>query len=397
MRICRLVWNFPKKEEITYGLGPNFYYVSKEQSKLGLDVHVVSRRKLGEPSHEEIEGITIHRVGFPYNTSSVKKVLELNKALGVNLVHAHGTCGILYPLFRKVVKIPLVVHVHATTMGMKQHAYRVRKKALKQYLKSRAREEISVLRQGFFWSHADSLIAVSQAQKDELKALYNLQDAKIKVVHNGVDISLFRPLKDTQHLSDELQLQNKKMILFVGHFGLRKGVPYLIKAMPKVLKENPDAVLVCVGGTPKWLKTRIYWQVLDEMIRKEKLERNVRLIGEVPHHQLPYYYSLASVFAFPSLYEAFAKVIIEAMACGTPVIASRVGGIPEIIKHNTNGILIKPKDVDQLSEALNRLLSDTDFAEKMSRNARQTVEKSFTWRHTAQGLLRVYEEVLRKD
>ncbi|MEM3666152.1 MAG: glycosyltransferase family 4 protein, partial [Candidatus Bathyarchaeia archaeon] len=167
----------------------------------------------------------------------------------------------------------------------------------------------------------------------------------------------------------------------------------LIRAMPKILKENPDTVLLCVGGTPKWLGTRLYWDYLKNMIRELSLSNSVRLVGEIPHHELPYYYSMADVFAFPSLYEAFGKVVVEAMACETPVVASKVGGIPEIIHHGYNGLLVEATNVDQLAEAISALLFSKDFARRLGKKARQTVLEKFTWRYTAESLNKVYLEV----
>jgi len=398
MRVCRLTWDFPTGNELTYGLGPTFYHISKEQVALGLDVHVISRRKLRASPYKEVNGIKIHFVNSPYNINALRKITELNEKLGLNVVHAHSTCGLLYPLLRKKIRVPLVVHVHGTTLGMKRYRFALPAKfSLKHFFKSKFREEISALRQIFFWRQADRVIAVSKAQKEELKSLYGIRDEKIRVVYLGVDTTYFRRYSDTRQVRKRHALENKQVILFVGHFGLRKGIPFLIQAMPKILKEHPDAGLLCVGGTPKWLGTRLYWDYLNHMIEKAGIKSHVRLVGEVPHHQLPYYYSTANVFAFPTLYEAFAKVVPEAMACEAPVVASKVGGIPEIIHHGVDGLLVKPGDVKQLAEAINMILGDDDFARELGRKARETVEMKFTWKNTARGLLSVYADLVKYD
>jgi len=394
MKVCRLVWEFPKAHEITYGLGPNFYHISREQVKLGLDVHVIARRNPNEPSYEEMEGIKVHRVKAPYNVNAIWKLRELNKKLGIDIVHSHGTCGILYPLFRKILGIPLVVHVHGTTLAMKEHAYRLPiELSLKYFLKSRFREEASILRQKLFWRHADLLIVVSESQKEELEALYGLDSKKIRVVYNGADTSIFKPLRDVQY-KEKLQLENKRVILYVGHFGFRKGITYLLEAMPQVLREIPNAFLLCVGGTPEWMGTHLHWRFLEDIIERIGIRDHVKLVGQIPHHELPYYYSLSDVFVIPTLYEAFGKVIIEAMACETPVIASRVGGTPEIIKDDINGVLVEPKNVEQLADAIVRILRDKNLARSMGRSGRLTVEAKFTWNCTAKELLSVYQELL---
>jgi glycogen(starch) synthase len=396
MKICRLVWGFPKAHELTYGLGPNFYFISKEQVKLGLEVHVIASRKLDETPYEEVDGIKIHRVRSPYNINVIRRIMELDRKLGIDIVHAHGTCGILYPLFRNEIGIPLVAHAHSISLGMKIHAYRLPvKSSLKLFLKSRFREESSIVRERFFWRHADLLIAVSEAQKKELTALYGIKSRKIHVIYNGVEPSIFKPLTDTQQLKKKLGLEDKRVILTVGHFVLRKGIPYLLEAMPEILREVPNAFLLCVGGTPKWLGTRLYWEHLQEMINEKGLKDHVKLVGQIPHEELPAYYSLSDVFAFPSLYEAFAKVILEAMSCETPVIASRVGGLPEAIEHNVNGILVNPKNVNQLAYAIVEVLQDRELAQRLGKKGREVVTSRFTWQHTAKELLVAYERLLK--
>jgi glycosyltransferase involved in cell wall biosynthesis len=228
-----------------------------------------------------------------------------------------------------------------------------------------------------------------------LKSLYGVDDKRIRVVYLGVDPSVFKRYGDVSFLKERYGLENKRIILFVGHFGLRKGIPFLIRAMPQILREHPNAVLLCVGGTPKWLGTRLYWDYLNNMIRESGVCENVKLVGEIPHHELPYYYSMADVFAFPSLYEAFGKVIAEAMACEAPVVASKVGGIPEIVEHKCNGLLVEPGNVDELAYAINSLLSDSEFAGRLGEKARQTIIEKFTWRHTTENLTKIYSELTR--
>jgi glycosyltransferase involved in cell wall biosynthesis len=396
MRICRLTLGFPTGKELTFGLGPTFYHISKEQAALGLNVHVITRKRTYNTACTEIDGIKVHYVNSPYNFNAIRKIFELHKKLRLDVIHAHATCGLAYPIFRKGISVPLIVHVHGTTLGSKKYNLQLPTSlSLKYFLKSKFRQGMSVMREIFLWRHADLLIAVSQAQKEELKALYGIGNEKIRVVYLGVDPTVFRHYNDISFLRDRLKLVNKRVILFVGHFGLRKGIPFLIKAMPQILREHPNVVLLCVGGTPKWLGTRLYWDYLENMIREVSIGKNVRLVGEVPHHELPYYYSMADVFAFPTLYEAFGKVIVEAMACEAPVVASKVGGIPEIIEHKCNGLLIEPGNVDELAYAINSLLSDSEFAERLGEKARQTVIEKFTWRHTAENLTKIYSELMR--
>lgn len=394
MRVCRLVWSFPRVEKISYGLGPNFYYISKEQVAQGYEVDVIARRRVNEPSYEEIDGIRVHRVSSPYNVNAMRELIRLNSYKPFDIVHAHGTCGISYPLFRFRVRKPLVVHTHGTALGMALHHFsHSAAVSFEDSLKSRLRESIAIFRQKAYWRSANMLLAVSHFLKGEIEKLYNIDGSKIEVAYNGVDASVFRKTDSSDELK-RLELEGKRIILYVGHFGLRKGVIYLIEAMHEILREEPDAFLLCVGGTPEWLGTDVYWRILKEKIQKVGIQKSVRLMGQVPHQKLPVYYSMADVFAFPSLYEAMGKVIVEAMACETPVVASRVGGIVEIINDGVNGLLVQPRDTKSLSQSILTVLQDGQLARRLSERGRETVESMFTWSHTAMQISKAYQKLI---
>jgi len=245
-----------------------------------------------------------------------------------------------------------------------------------------------------YWKRADRLIAVSNAAKKEIENLIHINPDKIDAIYNGVDPTIFKRTKDRMKFKKNLGLEDKKVILFVGHFGFRKGIIYIYEAMQKVIKEIPNSILLCVGGTPKWLGTDLYWRALKDAISKYDLEGHVVLKGQIPHHELPDYYSIGDVFAFPSLYEALGKVLIEAMACETPIVASNVGGIPEVVRHGHNGFLIPSKDSRKLGDYLIQILQNQDLASEFGRNGRKIALEKFTWSQTAKNLLKSYSEVL---
>lgn len=395
MRICRLVWSFPRAENISYGLGPNFYYISKEQLKQGYEVNVITRRTRSEPCYEEIDGIKVHRVKSPYNINAMRELSRIHATNPFDIVHAHGTCGMSYPLLRFKIHRPLVVHSHGTALGMMLHRFSPSPKlSIRDFSRSRIRESVAIIRQKIYWQQADILIAVSNFLKQEIEKLYNINGSKIEVAYNGVDTAIFKKVRDTYEFKKKLGLEDKRVILYAGHFGFRKGILYLIEAMNEILREEPDAFLLCVGGTPKWLGTDIYWKTLSKKLREANIQAHAKLLGQVPHQQLPFYYSMADVFAFPSLYEAMGKVIVEAMACETPVVASRVGGIMEIVKDGINGILVEPRNVRDLEKAILMVLQDDQLARKLSQKGRETVESKFTWRHAVEQISKAYQRII---
>jgi glycosyltransferase involved in cell wall biosynthesis len=164
--------------------------------------------------------------------------------------------------------------------------------------------------------------------------------------------------------------------------------------MKRVTREVPDSILVCVGGVPPWLPKGEYWQHLKRLIEQNELMGKVLLLDRIQNDKLPAYYSAASVFALPSYYEAFPKVLIEAMACEKPVVTSRLGGTVDSVHDGVNGFLVKYGDPDELAEALIRILQDPKLSRRMGISGRQLVLREFTWDAVADRIDTIYSEVL---
>ena len=245
-------------------------------------------------------------------------------------------------------------------------------------------------RERTLWSKADQILAVSNSVRSDLAYAYGITHEKVDVVWNGVDTELFRPLTNFEIPASLKGYQDKRIVLYVGHFGLRKGVVFLIRAMKKIIKEVPDAVLVCVGGVPEWLGRQDYWAYLQRTIVENGLDGKVLLLDRVPNAELPLYYSLAEVFVLPSYYEAFAKVVIEAMACARPVVVTREGGPAEAIVDGESGLMVDYGSVTQLSDAVIGILEDKGLGESMGKSAREIVTREFTWSAVAERISEAY-------
>ncbi|MDG7000692.1 MAG: glycosyltransferase family 4 protein, partial [Nitrososphaerota archaeon] len=248
-------------------------------------------------------------------------------------------------------------------------------------------------REKLLWSSANRIVTVCNAIKSDLVSNYGIEGGKISVVYNGVDTSIFKPVPDAKLPEQFKSLTGKRVILYVGHFGLRKGIMHLIKAMKKVVDEVPDAALLCIGGVPKWLGSNDYWAYLQAAVRQSDLEQRIVLGDRVPNTQLPNFYSLASVFVLPSYYEAFAKVVIEAMACERPVVVSRKGGLEEAVDDGKSGLTFDYGNAGELSDAIIAILQDERKARLMGIRGRQRVEKDFTWAAVANRIEKVYDSV----
>ncbi len=218
----------------------------------------------------------------------------------------------------------------------------------------------SFMREKALWSAADRLAAVSTSVKSDLIARYGIKEEKIRLVYNGVDAELCSDRSRTRISPRSELVEGKKVVLYVGHFGLRKGVPFLIRAMKIVNEEVPNSMLVCVGGVPSWLPKGDYWSYLNGLVEQNGLKGKVILLDRVPNEKLPNYYSMSSVFVLPSYYEAFPKVLIEAMACEKPAISSRMGGTQDSIEDGVNGFLVNYADPEAIARAIITILQDED-------------------------------------
>ncbi len=363
------------------------------QAKNGLEVQVIARRYANQPSLEVNGGVTIHRVGSPFTVNALLTLSRLTKEHAPTVIHTHSTSGAFLTATKRAIKAPIVSHVHGTTYSAAMPVVLSFGKMRNEY--SHWRVTTSFLRERALWSTADRIAAVSTSVRSDLISRYGIREEKIRLVYNGVDANAFRRIPDPD-FPQKRELEGKRVALYVGHFGLRKGIPFLIRAMKKVTREVRDTVLVCIGGVPPWLPKATYWSYLKELIAENGVEGNVVLLDRVPNEKLPDYYSRASVLVLPSYYEAFPKVLIEAMACETPVITSRLGGTIDSVDEGVNGLLVPYADPDALAESMIILLQDEKLARRMGSRGRERVLRDFTWQAVASRIQTIYDEVLTR-
>lgn len=219
---------------------------------------------------------------------------------------------------------------------------------------------------------------------------------KTRVVHNGVDTKLFYRRPEESPRPEQLKrFEGKRIILYVGHFGPRKGLIFLIRAMKQISKEIPDAVAVGIGGVPVWLGKEQYWKILKDEIAQNELEDKMLLLDRVPNETLPSFYSSADVFVLPSFYEAFAKVVLEAMACEDPIVITKEGGPMEAIEEGKTGLLVDYGSAEELARAVISVLQDQRHARDMGRLARKMVEQKFTWQAVAERINLACDTILK--
>lgn len=242
---------------------------------------------------------------------------------------------------------------------------------------------------------ADAVIAVSGAMRDDILACYPALDpARVHVVHNGIDTRLYRPDHGTDALTRHGIDPARPYVLFVGRITRQKGVPHLLRAVRDI---DPGTQVVLCAGAPDTPEIEREFQELFEELRR--VRAGVFWIPQMlPRTEVIQLLTHATVFACPSVYEPLGIVNLEAMACGTPVVASRVGGIPEVVDDGRTGRLV---DVDDgfesgLARALDAVLGDPDAARRMGEAGRARAVGEFGWDAVARRTAGLYEEIVKQ-
>jgi len=390
-KVCRFVAEYPTGGKSSYGLQPVFVNLSEAQARMGYEVHVIARRSARQPSNEVVNRVEVHRVSSPFNVTALELSLRLTGGEKDWVFHPHATSGLFLNLTHRCLPTPLVCHSHGTS---RSHDVPISVDGgVVKVDHSGGGMAFHILRERMLWSSADRLLVVSNAVKQDVTEFYGLDPEKIRVVYNGVDPDLFSPGGDARLPPQIAALEGKRIILFVGHFGLRKGIFYAIRAMKRVRAEFPDAHLVCVGGTPAWLGQNEYRQLLVGEIQRSGVEDCVSLLDAVKNTELVDFYRHSEIFVLPTYYEAFPKVVVEAMACGMPVVATRTGGIPELVEEGKTGFLVPFGAPEAISERMVMLLADENTRASMGRRGREKVERQFTWQAVAERTRSAYNEL----
>ncbi|MDX9992719.1 MAG: glycosyltransferase [Anaerolineales bacterium] len=246
---------------------------------------------------------------------------------------------------------------------------------------------------------ADMILAATLAEQAQLQWLYKADLRKVVIIPPGVDTCHFYPIPPDDAKEYVGIPKEDRMILFVGRIEPLKGVGTLIKAMSCLnLKEfERPAYLVVIGGDPNLPAE----QMSAEMLRLQGLcedlcmDRMVVFLGKREQGSLPYYYSAAEVLVMPSHYESFGMVALEAMACGTPVVASQVGGLAFLIQDGVTGFHVPDQDEDALCDRLNRILGDSSLRQRMGAAAAEYASR-YSWHLIARQIIAAYEQLLER-
>jgi alpha-maltose-1-phosphate synthase len=255
------------------------------------------------------------------------------------------------------------------------------------------------------YQNADGVIAVSKSMKDDVQALYGVPPERVRVIHNGIDPDEYRPRPAPTTLRGLGVDPEIPIVLFVGRITRQKGILHLVRAIRHL---QPGVQVVLCAGAPDTPEIGAEMTALVQEAKREARAEIVWLPEMLPKEDVISLYTHAAVFVCPSVYEPFGIINLEAMACETPVVATAVGGIPEIVVPGETGVLVpleaegggsaEPRNADEFSRALaaavNELMGAPDRRAAMGRAARARVLAQFSWRRIAELTLDFYRELL---
>jgi D-inositol-3-phosphate glycosyltransferase len=242
---------------------------------------------------------------------------------------------------------------------------------------------------------AARIIAATPAERMQLQMLYQANIRKIVVIPPGVDVELFHPVPSAEARERIGLARDAQMILYVGRIERLKGVETLLRAAALLQTRGllaPSCPCVAViGGDPEHPQEEM--QYLQELREALHVENVVSFLGRRPQSELPFYYSAAQAVVMPSQYESFGMVALEAMACGTPVVASGVGGLLYLVRDGKTGFHIPDSDPSALADKLQMLLTNPHLRHELGRHA-ASVAHSYSWERVTDQMMTMYESVL---
>lgn len=368
MKVALLVQRFPPRwlggtEFLTYHLA---LYLARK----GHEIHVITFLDDGLPKRAMEQGFHVHRLGVPGIRflgliTFWLRSLSLLRSLDPEVIHAQGTeVGIPGLLAGRFAGKPSVVWGQGSDI----------------FVPSLLGKPTS----GIVLRQADAVIALTEEMRERIRNAYHREDG-IFVIPHGVELGKFDNLS-REVARSQLQLRpDEKVILFVGSLRPVKGVNYLIQAMETIKKGVPKARLMLVGDGPDR-------ETLEGLARELHLADSMSFIGRMPNERIPEYMAASDVFVLPSLSEGFSTVILEAMASGLPIVATRVGDMRQVIEEGYNGFLVEPRNPSQIAEKVLLLLEDEQLRERMSQRSREKVT-TYSWDSTISKLLDVYSKV----
>ncbi|NLI73971.1 MAG: glycosyltransferase family 4 protein [Euryarchaeota archaeon] len=360
------------------------------------EVHLLCLENDGVAPPED-DRIIVHHLGRAKDTfisnnqfqfALGRSFRELNDRYHFDLVHSNHAqmADLLMKLFGS--DVPSVTTVHSTIdtqrMGSKSAGLSLSQLETSERMTYLLLPLLRTLER-LYMKKCTSLIFVSEFIRNICVQSFGVGENS-KIIHNGIDTSMFEPKELSECIERFPMLEGlDNIVLFSGRMIALKGIPTAIKAQRAMAKSDVYFVYAGNGACEQW----------ENMARKAGLDRSRCIfLGPVSYHDMPYLYPLASVFMLPSYSESLPLTILESMSSGTPVVATSVGGVPEIIDSHRDGILVPPRDHEALADAILTILSDDRFARSLCIRAHDKVQSKFSASVMAKRTSEVYLNAL---
>lgn len=353
------------------GLETMVRLLTKTLISKGIEVEVACLDYMGLAAHILIDkGAKVYLLNRKPNIDwrlfpKLNKILQMQK---IDLIHAHNATAWFYGTWASILTgVPIVYTEHdrsfPTPLRLKYFHY-------------------------FFGKYATAVIAVSKAVKGNLEKYEHIKNAK--VIYNGIDPDLFKPASIEEKVLKKKQLGLNKNDFVLGNVGRMdywKNQRILIEILPDLKKISPQIKLILVGGGEEEGN-------LKKSAIKKGVKNDVIFLGQ--RSDVNQILKAFDIFVFPSLTEGLPLVVIEAMATGLPIVASHVGGIPELVVNGETGFLVSPTSKEEIKETIIKLLNNPKLRKEMGQIARKRFETHFSLPQMVQKYIEVYEEVVRK-
>ena len=387
MKILMLTWEYPPR--IVGGIARVVHDLSKRLIKDGHEVTVVTYREGDTPYYENDKGVEVYRVDnymispnnfidwiMQLNFNMVAKASEIIAKDGkFDVIHAHDW---LVANAAKTLKhsydIPLVSTIHATEAGRNSGIH----DETQRYINDT---------EWMLTYESTEVIVNSNFMKGHIQGLFGLPFDKIDVVPNGINLNNFTGIERDYEFRRQYAADNEKIILYMGRLVYEKGINHLIAAMPKILSQYNDAKLLIAGKGGMYDELKAQADAMG-------LGNKVYFTGYLDSKQVQKMYKCADIAVFPSTYEPFGIVALEAMLAGVPTVVSDVGGLNEIVEHGVTGMKSYAGNANSIADSILALLHDHQLAANCVKNAKQIVKEQYNWNKIAQDTHFTYQKAI---
>jgi glycosyltransferase involved in cell wall biosynthesis len=386
MKVGTLTWEFPPR--VVGGIARHCEGLAKALVKQNHDIHIFTLDFPGSPNYEEMDGVKVYRasteLGHPnfltwvllFNHFLTKKMADITSKVDFDVMHVHDWLAAFSGIsFKHFIKKPMVLTVHSTEVGRAQGLH--------------SPDSFSI--NGIEWwamYEANKVIVCSQSMKNEICDHFNLPEEKVDIIPNAIDASKYQISVDRGAVRQHYGVgYGEKLILCVGRLVPQKGIEYFIRAIPRIAKRYPEAKFVIVGEG--WSR-----DILETEALASGQSRKIQFTGFASDQEVIKLMTSADILVVPSIYEPFGIVALEGMATGVPVLASKVGGLSEVIEHDKTGLFVYPKNPESIAWGVDHILSDPDHAKWLTENAKDKLQNAYSWEAVAMKTVDLYRKVV---